>query len=91
MVVEGVTEALARAITAELDIPTIGIGALLGLRRPGAGHRRHAGHLRLTPKFVRRYADLRTDIDRAVRAYAADVRARRFPGAAETYQLIKRA
>ncbi len=44
-----------------------------------------------TPKFVRRYADLRTDIDRAVRAYAADVRARRFPAEAETYQLVKRA
>ena len=40
-----------------------------------------------TPKFVRRYADLRSEIDQAVRAYAADVRARRFPGEAETYQL----
>ena len=44
-----------------------------------------------TPKFVRRYADLRTEIDKAVREYAADVRARRFPGEAETYQLIRRA
>jgi 3-methyl-2-oxobutanoate hydroxymethyltransferase len=38
-----------------------------------------------TPKFVRRYADLRSEIDRAVGSYAEDVRARRFPGAAETY------
>ena len=38
-----------------------------------------------TPKFVRRYADLRGEIDRAVGAYADDVRGRRFPGAAETY------
>ena len=41
-----------------------------------------------TPKFVRRYADLRTQIDQAVRAYAADVRDRRFPGEAETYQFV---
>jgi 3-methyl-2-oxobutanoate hydroxymethyltransferase len=38
-----------------------------------------------TPKFVRRYADLRSDIDRAVAAYAADVKARRFPAEVETY------
>ena len=38
-----------------------------------------------TPKFVRRYADLRGEIARAVRAYADDVRARGFPAAAETY------
>jgi 3-methyl-2-oxobutanoate hydroxymethyltransferase len=38
-----------------------------------------------TPKFVRRYAELREEIGRAVRAYADDVRARRFPAEAETY------
>ena len=40
-----------------------------------------------TPKFVRRYADLKGIIDKAAGAYAADVRARRFPAAAETYVL----
>jgi 3-methyl-2-oxobutanoate hydroxymethyltransferase len=34
---------------------------------------------------VRRYADLRAEIGRAAKAYAEDVRARRFPGPAETY------
>jgi 3-methyl-2-oxobutanoate hydroxymethyltransferase len=38
-----------------------------------------------TPKFVRRYADVRQQISQAVGAYAADVRARRFPGPAEVY------
>jgi 3-methyl-2-oxobutanoate hydroxymethyltransferase len=38
-----------------------------------------------TPKFVRRYADLRGEIGRAVAAYADDVRHRRFPATAETY------
>jgi 3-methyl-2-oxobutanoate hydroxymethyltransferase len=38
-----------------------------------------------TPKFVRRYADLRGAISKAVQGYAEDVRARRFPAEAETY------
>ena len=38
-----------------------------------------------TPKFVRRYADLKGEIGRAVAAYAKDVRERRFPGPAEIY------
>jgi len=91
LVVEGVTESLARAITAELDIPTIGIGASSACDGQVLVTDDMLGIFDWTPKFVRRYADLRTEIDRAVRAYAADVRARRFPAAAETYQLIKRA
>ena len=39
-----------------------------------------------TPKFVRRYADLRTTITEAVSRYAADVRAVTFPGDAEVYR-----
>ena len=38
-----------------------------------------------TPKFVRRYGDLRGEISRAVAGYAEDVRARKFPGPAEIY------
>jgi 3-methyl-2-oxobutanoate hydroxymethyltransferase len=38
-----------------------------------------------TPRFVRRYADLRGEIDRAVAAFSDDVRQRRFPGTAEIY------
>ncbi|HXQ13421.1 MAG TPA: 3-methyl-2-oxobutanoate hydroxymethyltransferase, partial [Caulobacteraceae bacterium] len=36
-------------------------------------------------KFVRRYANLKSEIEQAARAYADDVRSRRFPGPAETY------
>jgi 3-methyl-2-oxobutanoate hydroxymethyltransferase len=39
-----------------------------------------------TPKFVRRYADLRGVISDAVTRYAADVRAVSFPGEAEVYR-----
>lgn len=91
VVVEGVAETLARAVTAELEVPTIGIGASPACDGQVLVIDDMLGLFDWTPKFVRRYADLRTEIDQAVRSYAADVRARRFPGEAETYQLVKRA
>ena len=42
MVIEAVAEPLARKITAAVDIPTIGIGASAGLRRPDPGAGGHA-------------------------------------------------
>jgi len=86
VVVEGVVEPLAVQITQAVDIPTIGIGAsaacdgqilvledMLGLNpRP--------------PKFVKVYGQLGGMIEAAVRAYAEEVRARRFPGDAEVYR-----
>ena len=45
------------------------------------------GMFERTPKFVGRYADLRTVIDDAVVRYADDVRNARFPGERETYRL----
>jgi 3-methyl-2-oxobutanoate hydroxymethyltransferase len=81
IVIEGTLEPVARAITENISIPTIGIGAspscdgqvlvaedLLGLFSD------------FTPKFVKRYAELGGHVTKAVEAYAADVRARRFPG-----------
>jgi 3-methyl-2-oxobutanoate hydroxymethyltransferase len=91
IVVEGVAEPLARNITQTLEIPTIGIGASPACDGQILVTDDMLGVFDWTPKFVRRYADLKTQIDQAVRAYAADVRARRFPGEAETYQLVKRA
>lgn len=81
VVVEGTVEPVARALSAEIDIPTIGIGAsnacdgqvlvaedMLGLFND------------FIPKFVKRYADLSPLISDAVARYAADVRTRAFPG-----------
>ena len=85
VVVEGVAEALAREVTAAIDAPTIGIGASAGCDGQILVSDDMLGLFDWTPKFVRRYADLRGEIDRAATAYAADVRARRFPGEAETY------
>ena len=86
VVLEKVPERLAREISEDIAIPTIGIGAsaacdgqvlviddMLGL---------FAG---FHPKFVRRYAELGRLADAAVAAYAEDVRARRFPGPDHVY------
>jgi 3-methyl-2-oxobutanoate hydroxymethyltransferase len=86
VVLESMPRELAAKITESLHIPTIGIGAgpecdgqvlvfhdMMGLT---------IGH---TPKFVRRYADLASEVTRAVTAYREDVRAGRFPSDAESY------
>jgi 3-methyl-2-oxobutanoate hydroxymethyltransferase len=87
VVLEGVPATLARQITESLTAPTIGIGAgphcdgqvlvindLLGL---------NAGTY---PKFVKRYADLRGEITRAVTAFGEDVQAGRFPDEDHSYR-----
>lgn len=85
IVVEGVAEGLAREITAAVDVPTIGIGASAGCDGQVLVVDDMLGLFDWTPKFVRRYGDLRGEIGKAVAAYADDVRARRFPGPAEIY------
>jgi 3-methyl-2-oxobutanoate hydroxymethyltransferase len=88
LVLEAVPAPVAARITAELDIPTIGIGAgpdcdgqvlvyhdLLGLTE---------GHL---PRFVKRYANLSREIRDALEAYAAEVRSGAFPGEEHTYAM----
>ena len=85
IVVEGVAEGLAREITEAVDVPTIGIGASAGCDGQILVTDDMLGLFDWTPKFVRRYADLRGEIGRAVAGYADDVRHRRFPGPAELY------
>ncbi|WP_333590269.1 3-methyl-2-oxobutanoate hydroxymethyltransferase [Brevundimonas sp.] len=85
VVIEGVAEGLAREITQAIDKPTIGIGASAACDGQILVVSDMLGVFDWTPKFVRRYADLRNDIGAAVGRYAADVRARRFPAEVETY------
>jgi 3-methyl-2-oxobutanoate hydroxymethyltransferase len=87
LVLEGIPTDLAKEITETLSVPTIGIGAgphcdaqvlvltdLLGL---GFGH---------YPKFAKPYADLRTTMTEAVKAFADDVVAGRFPDEEHSYR-----
>jgi 3-methyl-2-oxobutanoate hydroxymethyltransferase len=85
VVVEGVAEGLAREITEAIHVPTIGIGASAACDGQILVTDDMLGMFDWTPRFVRRYADLKGEIGSAVGAWAADVRARRFPGEAETY------
>jgi 3-methyl-2-oxobutanoate hydroxymethyltransferase len=88
IVLEGVPDEVARLVTETVDVPTIGIGAgrfcdgqvlvfhdVLGIED------------RITPKFVRRYADLKSQAVESLAAFAADVRTGRFPAHAESYHL----
>ena len=89
IVVEGVDAALAPEITAAVAAPTIGIGASAHCDGQILVTDDLLGMFDWTPRFVRRYADLRSDIAKAVDGYASDVRARTFPGEKETYTLKK--
>ncbi|MGH9165891.1 MAG: 3-methyl-2-oxobutanoate hydroxymethyltransferase [Acidimicrobiales bacterium] len=86
IVLEAVPAEVARAVTEAVEVPTIGIGAgpwcdgqvlvlhdVLGLH-DDAGLR-----------FVRRYASLKAEGVEALSAFAADVRAGRFPAEQESY------
>ncbi|MGH7201177.1 MAG: 3-methyl-2-oxobutanoate hydroxymethyltransferase [Planctomycetaceae bacterium] len=86
VVLELIPRGLARRITQELEIPTIGIGAgpdcdgqvlvaqdMLGLTDG------------FQPKFLKRYADLRETVLAAVKQYAAEVRDGDFPDAAHSH------
>ena len=85
IVIVGVAEGLAKEITEAVGVPTIGIGASAGCDGQVLVIDDMLGLFDWTPKFVRRYADLKNEISRAAAAYAEDVRERRFPGPAEIY------
>jgi 3-methyl-2-oxobutanoate hydroxymethyltransferase len=88
LVLEAVPAPVAARITGDLTIPTIGIGSgrdcdgqvlvyhdLLGL---------YQGR---EPRFVKRYAELATEIQNAIERYAADVRSGAFPSDEHTYSI----
>jgi 3-methyl-2-oxobutanoate hydroxymethyltransferase len=84
VVLELVPGQLAEAITERLRIPTIGIGAGAGCSGQIQVINDTLGWGDWTPKHARTYADLRTTVLDAVRAYRSDVEAGDFPGEAET-------
>jgi 3-methyl-2-oxobutanoate hydroxymethyltransferase len=89
VVLEGMAEPLAARITAQIPIPTIGIGASPACDGQVLVLEDMLGLNPNPPKFVRRYAELGPAIDAAVQAYAGDVRARRFPGSENVYPMRK--
>jgi len=86
LVIEGVVEPLAIEMTRAIDIPTIGIGGSAECDGQVLVIDDMLGMFDRVPRFVKKYAQLATEIDAAVAEYAEDVRARRFPTAEQTYQ-----
>lgn len=81
VVLEKLPALLGDRITAEIAVPTIGIGAGAGCDGQVLVIDDMLGLFAdFRPKFVKRYAELARDGDAAIAAYADDVRARRFPG-----------
>lgn len=81
VVLELIPASLAQAVTERLRIPTIGIGA--GVECDGevqVWHDLLGLYTDFTPRHTRQYATLAETISAAVRSYADDVKARRFPG-----------
>ena len=89
VVLEGMAEPLAAKITRSIPIPTIGIGASPACDGQILVMEDMLGLNPNPPKFVREYASLGPAIEAAVKAYARDVRDRRFPGKENVYSMKK--
>ncbi|MEO5838179.1 MAG: 3-methyl-2-oxobutanoate hydroxymethyltransferase [Acidimicrobiales bacterium] len=88
IVIEGVPDVVGQMITDAIDVPTIGIGAGAGTDGQVLVFHDVLGiEDRVLPKFVRRYAEVKTMSVEALDRFAADVREGRFPSAAESYHL----
>ena len=84
---EAVQESLGKLLTKSVKVPTIGIGAgkycdgqilvtddMLGLFNT------------FTPKFVKKYANLYSDIDNAIKNYQKEVLSGKFPSSKNIYK-----
>jgi 3-methyl-2-oxobutanoate hydroxymethyltransferase len=87
VVLEAVAEPLARRITAQIAIPTIGIGASAACDGQILVLEDMLGLSPRVPKFVKRFGELGPSIEQAVKSYAEEVRARTFPAAEHVYPM----
>lgn len=86
IVVEGVAEDLAEEITERVKAPTIGIGASAKCDGQILVTPDMMGLFDWTPRFVKRYADVKGAMEEGVKRYAEEVRTRAFPSDAEVYK-----
>lgn len=85
IVVEGVVEPIGVAVTQAIACPTIGIGASAACDGQVLVTEDMLGLFERTPRFVKRYADMAGLVGAAAETYAAEVRARSFPGTEQIY------
>jgi len=86
IVVEGVMEEVAERVTERIPVPIIGIGASPKCDGQVLVTEDMLGLFERTPRFVKRYADLASEIGEAVGKYAEEVRSRAFPTEEQTYR-----
>ena len=85
IVVEGVIEQVAIAVTRAVPCPVIGIGASASCDGQVLVTEDMLGLFERTPRFVRRFADMAGTVSQAASEYSEQVRARRFPGKEQLY------
>jgi 3-methyl-2-oxobutanoate hydroxymethyltransferase len=86
MVLEGVMEPLAVAVTDSVDVPVIGIGASAHCDGQVLVSEDMLGMFDRVPRFVKRYEEMAGIISGAAERYAGDVRARTFPTEEQVYR-----
>lgn len=85
VVVEAVREPIAREVTAQVEIPIIGIGASAACDGQVLVVDDMAGITAHSPGFVKRYADIGAQLEGAVKRYVADVKSGAFPSEEHIY------
>jgi 3-methyl-2-oxobutanoate hydroxymethyltransferase len=90
LVLESIPDRVAELISRQLTIPTIGIGAGSGCDGQVLVTNDLLGLFdRFTPKFVKRYAQLHAEMQRAFADYIAEVGSRQFPAAEHTQTITE--
>ncbi len=87
VVLEAIAEPLAAKITKAVPIPTIGIGASAACDGQILVMEDMLGLSPKVPKFVKEFGKVGAAIEKAIKSYAEEVRARSFPAAANTYEV----
>jgi 3-methyl-2-oxobutanoate hydroxymethyltransferase len=87
VVLEAIAGPLAERITASVPIPTIGIGASSACDGQILVMEDMLGLSPRVPKFVKEFGRIGAAIEGAIKSYAEEVRARRFPEPAHTYTM----
>jgi 3-methyl-2-oxobutanoate hydroxymethyltransferase len=88
LVLESIPGQLASLISSRLEIPTIGIGAGVGCDgQVLVTHDLLGLYERFTPRFVKQYVDLHSQIRAAIQVYKSEVSERAFPGTKHTIEM----
>ena len=86
IVIECVVENLAKKITNEVSVPTIGIGASKNCDGQILVTEDMIGLTNFNPKFVKKYSDVRKIIEKSVKNYCKDIKNKRFPSSKNVYK-----